>query len=125
GICLPDETWSAGETRWDVEPQQLGLFETLSRKPVKREVRALMTPRGELRPLYLNRHGVRVGRSGAVLQVREKETLLQEVRIGEICQVNVMGNVQVSTQAVQALCEAEVPVCYFSMGGWFYGITMG
>jgi CRISPR-associated protein Cas1 len=26
---------------------------------------------------------------------------------------------------VQALCEAEVPICYFSMGGWFYGITMG
>jgi CRISPR-associated protein Cas1 len=33
--------------------------------------------------------------------------------------------VQVSTQAVQALCEAEVPICYFSMGGWFYGITTG
>jgi CRISPR-associated protein Cas1 len=36
-----------------------------------------------------------------------------------------MGNVQISTQAVQALCESGVPVCYFSMGGWFYGITMG
>ena len=23
------------------------------------------------------------------------------------------------------LCESGVPVCYFSMGGWFYGITMG
>lgn len=66
-----------------------------------------------------------MGKSGAVLQVREKETLLQEVRIGEICQVNLMGNVQISTQAVQALCEASVPVCYFSMGGWFYGITIG
>jgi CRISPR/Cas system-associated endonuclease Cas1 len=50
---------------------------------------------------------------------------LQEVRIGEICQVSLMGNVQLSTQAVQALCEAEVPICYFSMGGWFYGITTG
>jgi CRISPR-associated protein Cas1 len=36
-----------------------------------------------------------------------------------------MGNVQITTQAVQALCAAEVPICYFSMGGWFYGITMG
>ena len=51
--------------------------------------------------------------------------MVQEVRIGEICQVNLMGNVQISTQAVQALCEAEVPICYFSMGGWFYGITTG
>jgi CRISPR-associated protein Cas1 len=36
-----------------------------------------------------------------------------------------MGNVQLSTQAIQALCEAEIPICYFSMGGWFYGITTG
>ncbi len=85
-----------------------------------------MTPRSELRPLYLNTQGMRVGKSGAVLQVKDKDkSVMQEVRIGEICQVNLMGNVQVSTQAVQALCEAEVPICYFSMGGWFYGITTG
>jgi len=88
-------------------------------------VRALMTPRSELRPLYLNTQGVRVGKSAAVLQVKDKEKLVQEVRIGEICQVSLMGNVQISTQAVQSLCEAEVPICYFSMGGWFYGITTG
>jgi CRISPR-associated protein Cas1 len=26
---------------------------------------------------------------------------------------------------VQTLCEAGVPVCYFSRGGWFYGVTTG
>jgi CRISPR-associated protein Cas1 len=57
--------------------------------------------------------------------VRDKDALKQEVRIGEICQVNLMGNVQLSTQAIQALCEAEKPICYFSQGGWFYGITAG
>ncbi|PWT98950.1 MAG: CRISPR-associated endonuclease Cas4/Cas1, partial [Terriglobia bacterium] len=123
GICLPDETWSAGEAQ--SEPQQLALFGTEPRKPVRREVRPLVTPRGELRPLYLNTQGVRVGKSSAVLQIKEDRTLLQEVRIGEICQVNLMGNVQISTQAVQGLCEAGVPICYFSMGGWFYGITIG
>ncbi len=124
GICLPDETLCAA-----VEPEepheQLSLFEAAPRKPPKREVRPLVTPRSELRPLYLNSQGVRVGKSGAVLQVREKDALVQEVRIGEICQVSLMGNVQISTQAVQALCEADVPICYFSMGGWFYGITTG
>jgi CRISPR-associated protein Cas1 len=88
-------------------------------------VRALMTPRSELKPLYLNTQGFRVGKSGAVLQVKDKEKVVQEVRIGEICQVNLMGNVQISTQAVQELCGIGVPVCYFSMGGWFYGITTG
>ena len=36
-----------------------------------------------------------------------------------------MGNIQLSTQAIQTLCEAEVPIAYFSMGGWFYGVTRG
>ena len=124
GICLPDETWRAAEEEGD-EARQLSLFDLPRRKQAKREVRPMMTPRSELRPLYLNTQGVRIGKSGAVLQVKDKEKLLQEVRIGEICQVNLMGNVQITTQAVQALCEAEVPVCYFSMGGWFYGITLG
>jgi len=124
GICLPDETLAAVEAD-DREPSQLMLFGTRPRKPVQREVRALVTPRSELRPLYLNTQGTRVGKSGGVLQIRDEKTVLQEVRIGEICQVSLMGNVQVSTQAVQVLCEAEVPICYFSMGGWFYGITTG
>ena len=124
GICLPDETWLAGGVEVE-EPKQLTPFDVPQRKPVRREVRAMMTPRNELRPLYLNSQGVKLGKSGTVLQVKDKEKLLQEVRIGEICQVNLMGNVQVTTQAVQALCDAEVPICYFSMGGWFYGITIG
>jgi CRISPR-associated protein Cas1 len=125
GICLPDETLAVEEAEQESAPQQLELFGALRRKPAKREVRALVTPRSELRPLYLNSQGVKVGKSGGVLQIRDNKTLLQEARLGEICQVSLMGNVQISTQAVQALCEAGVPVCYFSMGGWFYGITVG
>ena len=125
GICLPDETGFVHESELAAEPQQLGLFETGRRKPVKREVRPLVTPRSELRPLYLNSQGMRVGKSGGVLQVKDKEKVVQEVRLGEICQVSLMGNVQISTQAVQSLCESGVPICYFSMGGWFYGITTG
>ena len=84
-----------------------------------------MTARSEQKPLYLNSQGMRVGKSGAVLQMREKESLVQEVRIGEICQVSLMGNVQVTTQAMQTLFERDVPICYFSQGGWFYGIAAG
>ena len=51
--------------------------------------------------------------------------MIQEIRLNDICQLNLLGNVQVSTQAIQSLCEADIPVSYFSMGGWFYGITTG
>ena len=125
-ICLPDETLALSVDAGLDDAEQLPLFGSgPPRKPVKRAVRALMTPRSELRPLYLNTQGLRVGKSGAVLQVKEKDTVVQEVRMGEICQVSLMGNVQLTTQAVQALCESGVPICYFSMGGWFYGITTG
>lgn len=124
GICLPDETALLASAA--PEPVQLSLFaaEEPARKPPA-AVRPLITPRDELRPLYLNKQGLRVGKTGAVLQVRDKDALVDEVRINEICQVNVMGNVQLSTQAVQTLCEAGVPICYFSQGGWFYGLTTG
>ena len=50
---------------------------------------------------------------------------LDEVRMRDVSHVALFGNVQISTQAIQSLCEQEVPVTYFSMGGWFYGITRG
>jgi CRISPR-associated protein Cas1 len=125
GICLPDETRVSGIEEAVEDPLQLQLFDQAPRKPQKREVRALVTPRSELRALYLNTPGLRVGKSGSVLQIKDKDKVVQEARIGEICQVSLMGNVQISTQAVQELCTREVPVCYFSMGGWFYGITTG
>src|SRR3974390_1918357 len=88
-------------------------------------VRQLVAPREALRPLYLNSQGMRVGKSGEVIQIRESDQLKQEFRWGEISQINLLGNVQLSTQAIQSFCSAEVPVCYFSQGGWFYGITSG
>jgi CRISPR-associated protein Cas1 len=128
-ICLPDEVNRLEAEQMEPAADQLLLFSTDgARAPKKspgRETRRLMAPRDDLRPAYLNTQGLRVGKSGSVLQVKEKDTLAQEIRINEICQLNLMGNIQLSTQAVQALCEANIPVCYFSMGGWFYGITTG
>ncbi|MGH9448864.1 MAG: CRISPR-associated endonuclease Cas1, partial [Terriglobia bacterium] len=131
GICLPDETNSLRRSlRQQDAAAQLELFPAVdgpfpAAPPEHAKIRQLVTPRDDLRPLYLNLQGMRVGKSGEVLQMREKDAMKEEVRIGEVCQVNLMGNVQISTQAVQALCQAETPICYFSQGGWFYGITTG
>ena len=132
-ICLPDET---NRLSHPGEAAQLDLFpEGLpERKPMGSEgirapsapaIRPMMTARDDLKPLYLNTQGLRVGKSGEVLQVKEKDKTVQEARIGEVCQVNLMGNIQISTQAVQALCEAGKPISYFSMSGYFYGVTTG
>jgi CRISPR-associated protein Cas1 len=130
GICLPDETWNLQAPQSQVTTMQLELFEVLPNQtrataPPNKEPRLLMTARTDQRPLYLNTQGLRVGKSSGVLRVTEKDSVVQDVRIAETCQVNLMGNIQISTQALHALCEDEVPVCYFSQGGWFYGITTG
>ena len=128
GICLPEETHQL-RSQQETVTAQLSLFDAEHNDRLKkmpgRETRLLVTPRTDLRPLYLNSQGLRVGKAGAVLRVKEKDTVRQDVRIGELCQVNLMGNIQMSTQAVHELCSSEVPICYFSRGGWFYGITTG
>jgi CRISPR-associated protein Cas1 len=127
GICLPDETNAlrARSLKFDDGcAVQIEMFDE-NHRVAALPVRQLVAPREALRPLYLNSQGMRVGKSGEVIQVREGDELKQEVRLGEVSQINLLGNVQLSTQAIQAFCSAEVPVCYFSQGGWFYGITSG
>jgi CRISPR-associated protein Cas1 len=130
GICLPDETWSCRSAATEnAHPRQRVLFDTgparIHAERATSEPRRLVAARDDLRPLYLSTQGLYVGKSGNVLKVKEKDKVLQEVRIGETCQVNLFGNIQLSTQALQALCQNEVPIAYFSMGGWFYGVTHG
>ena len=60
-----------------------------------------------------------------MLKVKEKDRVVEEVRVNDVCHVALFGNIQISTQAVQTLCDRDVPITYFSMGGWFYGITRG
>jgi CRISPR-associated protein Cas1 len=132
GVCLPDETRRCvtrdGEilvqrTLFDVDLRRTASAQDLVTRDV--EVRRLVPARDDKKPLYLNTQGLSVGKSGEVLKVKDKSRVVQEVRIHDICQLNLMGNIQLSTQAIQTLCEAEVPIAYFSMGGWFYGVTQG
>ncbi|MEQ1828171.1 MAG: CRISPR-associated endonuclease Cas1 [Pirellula sp.] len=133
GICMPDETSYCRDTPDNGSLQQPMLFDIgPSRLSVKTEppvanqrIRQMVTARDERKPLYLNSQGITLGKSGDVLQAREKGKLVQEFRLHDVSQVNVMGNVQISTQAVQGLLMAEIPLVYFSYGGWFYGLSQG
>jgi len=129
-ICLPDETRMLAQTTLKVD---VSVVEKTSApaeaENSKREAgaapRRLIAARDDTRPLYLNSQGYRVGCKDEVLVVKEQDHVIEEVRMRDVSHVALFGNVQVSTQAIQSLCEQEVPVTYFSMGGWFYGITRG
>lgn len=135
-ICLPDETRALRALDPAHAPQDAPLSAhaphtsptTAAHTPHTGQpptIRRLLPARDDLRPLYLNTQGLRVGKSGNVLKIQEKDALIDEVRIADICQVNVYGNIQLTTQAIQTLCENDIPIAWFSMGGWFYGLTQG
>lgn len=133
GICLPDETTAALALAPEEIDRQLTLFPTApsetrpldGRRPTLDNVRRLVPARDDLRPLYVAGHGFTIGKSSEVLQVKDRGRLVQEVRVGELSQVNLFGNVQLTAAALQGLCWSEKPIAHFSYGGWFYGLTQG
>lgn len=113
-VCLPDETNLLKQMEQD---------ETASQDSHK--IRRLVPALNAAQPLYLTQPGTSLGKAGARLQVKDRGEVLTEVRLNEVDHVSVFGNIQISTQALQALMESGSPVTYFSGGGWFYGYSMG
>jgi CRISPR-associated protein Cas1 len=89
------------------------------------DVRRLIAPDVDAKALYVNTPGVSVTRKGDTVVVKEKGETLAEVRIKDLHHLAIFGSAQISTALVQTLCERDVPISYFSMGGWFYGLTRG
>ncbi len=110
GICLPDETLALR----DVPPDQAAP-----------RVRRLYPPRDDAAPLYVQEQGAYVGKSKSRLIVRKEGQELTHVRLKDLSQLVLCGNIGVSAQTLHLLCEADVPVVHLSMGHWFYGITHG
>jgi CRISPR-associated protein Cas1 len=131
-VCLPDETRMLAQARSAIDLGGRETTDTLATESLEDSKRVpgepprrLIAARDDTRPLYLNTQGYRVGCKDEVLTVKEKDRVIEEVRMRDLSHVALFGNIQISTQAIQSLCELEIPVTYFSMGGWFYGITRG
>lgn len=133
GICLPDETRALlhGGRENDEGPEQLELFVSAmemvepAAQRVAPEVRRLLPAADDLRPLYVTGYGFSVGKSGGVLQIKEKGGVVQEARLNDVSQVNIFGSASITSGVVQALAELVRPIAYFTTGGWFYGMTSG
>ena len=84
-----------------------------------------MPARDDALPLYVQSNGARIGKSGDELVVTPREGPKQKVRLRQTSQVSIYGNVQITTQALQAILGQGIPINYHSSGGWFYGMTNG
>ena len=87
--------------------------------------RPLLPASDDALPFYVQHQGTRVVKDGGVLRVLEREERLKEARLREVSQLAIYGGVQITTSVIRELCTREIPICYFSHGGWFYGITHG
>lgn len=105
GICLPDEVNSLSKA--DVSP------------------RPLAAGRDEALPLYVQARGAKVSKKGETLEVSVDDKLVQTVRLVDVSQLVLMGQVYVTTPTLMELMNREIPVSWHSFGGWFMGHTIG
>lgn len=112
GICLPDETRLAADGGTGA-PEDA--------------IRRLYPARCDAEPLYVQSHAAYVGKSGERLSIKTRypEQKLAEARLIDVSQVCLMGNAQISTQALHELLRRNVPVTFFTGGGWFLGLAHG
>jgi len=103
-ICLPDEINLISDDESNV-------------------VRCMYPKRDDAHPLILQDQGSYLSKKDDVLVVKKRGEKIGEVRTFEVSHVCLFGNSQISTQALSELLNRNIPVLYFSYGGWFKGYT--
>lgn len=114
------EALAIDEPDWDNLPEP-----RLPRPTLEGGVRRLIAPDIDTKALYVNTPGVAVAKRGETVVVKDAGGTIAEVRIKDLHHLAIFGAAQLSTALVQTLCERDVPISHFSMGGWFYGLTRG
>jgi len=108
GLCLPDEVNLLSGVEGSGPP------------------RALLPARDDAQPLYVQELGAKVGVSGHCLQVKDREQKkLLDAPLVDVSHVVLMGNVQISSQAIREVSSRGVPVAWLSTGGWLSGLLDG
>ena len=110
GICLPDEVNLLSEKTRQIDASQ---------------VRRMYPIRNDAIPLYVQEQGAYLSKSGERIHVKVKDKIVQKIKLIDVSDVTVFGNVQITTQAIRELCNRNIPVCYMTYGGWFTGMTTG
>lgn len=105
GICLPDETQYLRDGRTPPRP--------------------LAVVRTEAFPAYVQARRAKVSLDGERLEVEIEDSDRSHLRLDEVSQLVLQGNVYLTTPALHELMRREIPVVWTSFGGWFLGYTAG
>ena len=87
--------------------------------------RPLAVPRDTALPLYVQARGAKVTKKGETLEIFVEDEKVQSVRLIDVSQLVLMGQVYVTASTLHELMSREIPVSWHSFGGWFLGHTIG
>ena len=139
GICLPDEVnWLKSEVvdlnltaldRADEEPEVDGEDLAVSRPRIEAAkpngLRRLLPLKEDALPLYVQEQGAFIGKSGERITVSLKGKELQSVKLIDVSQLCIYGNVSLSSALVRELTFRGISISHLTYGGWFNGMTSG
>jgi len=108
GLCLPDEVTT---------------LRIRDREPAR--PRGIMVADPNNHPVYVQEQGALVGTRRGRLEVFKERQALGSYRLIDVSQVCLQGNVTVTPQAMRELFDRQIPVCWFTFGGWFTGLAQG
>ena len=104
-ICLPDEVRALGGS--DLAPRPIAI------------------PADEALPLVIQSQRARIAKEGDTLKIADDEQGETTVRLNEVSDIALFGNVSITAPALAACMEREIPVAFHSHGGWFRGVAHG
>lgn len=106
-VCLPDEH---------------AFLDAGRRQSRMRRVRTRVHDR---LPVHVREPGSVIRKDGDELVVEPREKEPVRVRIRDVSSLQVHGSIKLTTPALHALMRQNVPISYFTTGGWFMGRTRG
>lgn len=105
GICLPDE------------------INQMTGKDIA--LRPVAVPQEDALPLHIQSYKAKVKKKGDELEVTVADELRKTVRLNDISQLVIMGNAYITAPTLHELMRRQIPVSWYSYGGWFLGHTVG
>lgn len=76
-------------------------------------------------PMYVQANRAKVAKKGERLVATIDDEQAASARLIDISQLVLMGNVYVTTPTLQELMRRQIPISWYSYGGWFMGHTIG
>ena len=104
-VCLPDEVRALSGSDLAPRPITVGIDEAL--------------------PLIVQSQRAHITKDGETLRIAEEHNDDTKVRLNDISDLALFGNVSITTPALTTLLDRDIPVAFHSHGGWFRGVAHG